>query len=288
MTKKLYYRALLILEHLDVFIKRKESEFTLVPRLDKKDYKDHINQLMGFTKDYENEYKDVLKHEHMNKQKIGELNDKLLNHKDKTKMHKLLKEKEKKQFELAHNLMKETENVLQEKRKYTANALEELKEGIDDWLKEQKHAAQKELFLAILDLSLSVGKVALQPGGVFNFVNSIEKVFKSVEDVIKNINIENIKAFVNITNEEDIRKDLDIAQDINNKTDKIKEITRNLKSSHVMAGELNKTAEEMSKNFDILIIFQKALKLKIQKDSGYMKNGNQLGITLINYVNSSK
>ena len=67
---------------------------------------------MEFAKGYENEYKDVLKQDNINKQKLEFLKNKLLYHNDKTKMHKLLKEKESKRFELAHNLTKETENKL--------------------------------------------------------------------------------------------------------------------------------------------------------------------------------
>ncbi|CAG8620168.1 20133_t:CDS:2, partial [Cetraspora pellucida] len=194
MTKKLYYRALRMFDHLNAFIEREKSEFTFVPRLNMENYKNHICQLLKFAKDYENEYKNMLKHEYNNKQKIKKLNYKLLDHNDITKMHEILKEKESKRFELAHNLTKETENILQETKNYTENALEEFKEGIDDWLKERKHAAQKELFLAILDLSFSVGKVVIQPGGVLNFVDTVKKVSKSVQDVIEHINIENIKA----------------------------------------------------------------------------------------------
>ncbi|CAG8731995.1 3329_t:CDS:2, partial [Racocetra fulgida] len=221
MTKKLYYRALRMLDHLNAFIEREKSEFTFVPRLNMENYKNHICQLLKFAKDYENEYKNVLKHEYNNKQKIKKLNYKLLDHNDITKMHEILKEKEK-------------------------NALEEFKEGIDNWLKERKHAAQKELFLAILDLSVSVGKVVIQPGGVLNFVDTVKKVSKSVQDVIEHINIENIKALFKITNDDEVKKELEQANDINNKADKIKEITNKLKSNHDMAGELNKSAVEMS------------------------------------------
>ncbi|CAG8763887.1 4002_t:CDS:2, partial [Racocetra persica] len=126
----------------------------------------------------------------------------------------------------------------------------EFKEGVDDWLKERKHVAQKELFLAILDLSFSVGKVVIQPGGVLNFVDTVKKVSKSVQDIIEHINIENIKALVKITNDDDVKKELEQANDINNKANKIKEITNKLKSDHDMAVELNKSAMEMSKKFE--------------------------------------
>ncbi|CAG8800426.1 18911_t:CDS:2, partial [Racocetra fulgida] len=155
--------------------------FIFVPRLNMENYENQICKLMKFAKGYENEYKDVLKHEYNNKQKIKELNYKLLDH-NITQMHEILKEKESKRFELAHNLTKETENLLQEKKKYTENALEEFKEGIEDWLKERKHAAQKELFLAIHELSLSIGKAVIQPGGVLNFVDTVKKISKSVQD----------------------------------------------------------------------------------------------------------
>ncbi|CAG8811522.1 16374_t:CDS:2, partial [Racocetra persica] len=89
MTKKLYYRALRMLDHLNAFIEREKSEFIFVPRLNMENYKNQICKLMKIAKGYENEYKDVLKHEYNNKQK------------------------ESKQFELAQNLTKETENKLQ-------------------------------------------------------------------------------------------------------------------------------------------------------------------------------
>ncbi|KAF0449315.1 hypothetical protein F8M41_002504 [Gigaspora margarita] len=253
MGKKLYYRALRMLELLNDFIEREKSKFTFVPRLNMETYKNHICQLIEFAKGYENEFKDVLRDEYNNKQKIKELNYKLLDYKDMTKMHEILQEKESKRFESAHNLTKETENKLQENKNDTANALEEFKEGVDDWLKEKKNAAQKELCIAIIELSLSVGKVVIQPGGVLSFVDTVKKVSKSVQEVLENINIENIKKLANITDDEDVKKELDLAKDINKKADKIKEITKNLKSSYNIAGELNKSTEEMSKTFEDFI-----------------------------------
>ncbi|CAG8621336.1 2236_t:CDS:2, partial [Scutellospora calospora] len=191
-TKRLYYHALRMLEHLNAFIKRNNGDFTFVPRLNMENYKNHIYQLMIFAKGYEIEYKDVLKQDNINKQKVENLINKLLDHNDRTKMLQILEEKESKRSELAHNLMEETENMLQG-----------LKEGIDDWLEERKHAAQKELFFAILDLSLSVGKIVIQTGNVHSFVDAIVKVSKSVQDVLKNFNIENIKKLANITHDED-------------------------------------------------------------------------------------
>ncbi|CAG8623774.1 12120_t:CDS:2, partial [Gigaspora rosea] len=271
MTKKLYFHALRMLEHLDTFIERKNSGFTFVPRLNMEDYKNHIYQLMGFAKGYENEYKSVLKQDNINKQKVDFLKNKLLDHNDKTKMHELLKEKESKRFELAHNLTKETENKLEDKKFYTASALEELKEGIDDWLKDRKLAAQKELFFAILDLSLSVGKVVIQPGSAHSVIDAIEKVSKSVQDVLENVNLENIRKLVNTTDNEDVKKELGLAKDINDKANKIKEITNDLKSSHAKAIELYKSVEGMSKDTE---------SFNIKNISERLTNEDQKGIML--------
>ncbi|CAG8815036.1 19593_t:CDS:2, partial [Gigaspora margarita] len=136
MTKKLYYHALRMLD-------------ILIPSS-----KERIVDLMGFAKGYENEYKDFLKQDNVNKQR-------------------------------------------------------------------SKLAAQKELLFAILDLSLSVGKVVIQSGNVLSVVDAIEKVSKPVH-VLEN--------------------------DINDKANKIKEITNDLKSSHAKAVELYKSVESLIKD----------------------------------------
>ncbi|CAG8841206.1 29254_t:CDS:2, partial [Gigaspora margarita] len=161
----------------------------------------------------------------INKQKVEFLKNKLLDLNDKTKMHERLKEKESNQFELAYNLMKETENKL-------------------------------HLFFTILDLSLSVGKVVIQ--------HSIDKVSKLVQDVLENVIIENIRKLVSITDNEDLKKPLDLAKDINDKANKIKEITNDQKHSHAKAVELYKSVESLSKDaeyFNIKNIDQKGIML---------------------------
>ncbi|RIB20900.1 hypothetical protein C2G38_1151238 [Gigaspora rosea] len=113
MVKKLYHHASRMLEQLNAFIEREESEFTLVPQFDMETYEEHFNCLMKFAEDYEKQYKDILKQEHIDKQKIENLKNKLLDHKDMTEVHKYLEEVENKQFELSQNVRKEIGRKLQ-------------------------------------------------------------------------------------------------------------------------------------------------------------------------------
>ncbi|KAF0558416.1 hypothetical protein F8M41_009306 [Gigaspora margarita] len=195
MVKKLYNYASRMLEQFNAFIEREKSALTLVPELNIKSYKEYLNRLIGFAKDYESQYKDTLKQERIDKQKVEKLKNKLLDHKDITEVHEFLEEVENKQFELSQNVRKEIE-------------------------KDQKLAAQKELFFAVLDLSLSIGKVVIQPRGVFNFVDTIKKVSESVQNVLKNMDIKGIRDLVNTTEDEDVKKDLELAKDLNKKMNK--------------------------------------------------------------------
>ncbi|CAG8831731.1 28898_t:CDS:2, partial [Gigaspora margarita] len=246
-VKKLYDHASRMLEQFNAFIEREKSEFTLVPELNMKSYKEYLNRLIGFAKEYESQYKDTLKQERIDKQKVEKLKNKLLDHKDITEVHEFLEEVENKQFELSQNVRKEIESKLQDRKDHAVNAFKELEKGIDEWLEDQKLAAQKELFFAVLDLSLSIGKVVIQPGGVFNFVDTIKKVSESVQNVLKNMDIKGIRDLVNITEDEDVKKDLELAKDLNSKAEEIKKITSELKASHNMADELHNSAEKMNK-----------------------------------------
>ncbi|CAG8827611.1 23523_t:CDS:2, partial [Gigaspora margarita] len=254
-VKKLYNHASRMLEQLNAFIEREESKFTLVPQFDMKTYEEHLDRLIKFAEDYENQYKDILKQEHIDKQKIENLKNKLLDHKDITEVHEFLEEVENKQFELSQNVRKEIESKLQENKKqerknHAVNAFEELKNGIDELLEDQKIAAQKELFFAVLDLSLSIGKVVIQPGSVLNFVDTIKKVSESVQNVLMTMDVKGIKDLANITDDEDVKHDLELAKDLNSKAEEIKKITNELKASRNKAAALRNSTEKMNNELE--------------------------------------
>ncbi|CAG8736186.1 1302_t:CDS:2, partial [Gigaspora rosea] len=201
MVKKLYHHASRMLEQLNAFIEREESEFTLVPQFDMETYEEHFNCLMKFAEDYEKQYKDILKQEHIDKQKIENLKNKLLDHKDMTEVHKYLEEVENKQFELSQNVRKE------------------------------------------------IGR-KLQPGSVLNFVDTIKKVSESVQNVLMTMDIKRIKDLANITKDENVKHDLELAKDLNSKTEEIKKITNELKASRNKADELHNSTEKMNKELE--------------------------------------
>ncbi|CAG8732946.1 24919_t:CDS:2, partial [Dentiscutata erythropus] len=198
-----------MLEQFNVFIERKASKFTLVPQLDMKSYKEHLNRLNEFVKDYEDKYKDILKQE---------------------------QEVESKQFESSQNVTTKIETV---------NAFKKLGKGIDDWLEDQKFAAQKELFFIIIDLILSICIAVIQPGSVRNIIETIKKVLESVH----NMDIKGSKDLVNITKDDDVKNDLDLKS----KAEEIKKIIYGLKASYNKADELRNSINKMNKNLEDFI-----------------------------------
>ncbi|CAG8854550.1 38039_t:CDS:2, partial [Gigaspora margarita] len=70
---------------------------------------------------------------------------------------------------------------------------------------------------------------------------------ESVQNVLKNMDIKGVRDLVNITEDEDVKKNLELAKDLNSKAKEIKKITSELKASHNIADELHNSAEKMNK-----------------------------------------
>ncbi|CAG8831138.1 15886_t:CDS:2, partial [Cetraspora pellucida] len=142
-TKELYYYALTIFTKLNVIDKRK------------------ADNIQFFLND---------------EQQTELLYASLMNRNDKAEMHEDLNNDRKIRYESACELMKKIESELQicihERRKYTESTFRELEKGIINWLIQQRHDAQKNLIVAVIESSLSVGKIVIQP----------EKLIKLTED----------------------------------------------------------------------------------------------------------
>ncbi|CAG8666538.1 2974_t:CDS:2 [Cetraspora pellucida] len=194
-TKELYYYALTILTKLNIIDKRKENNIKFVPPLDKRIYKERIDEYMKFAKDYEEKFAQFLNDR---EQKAETLYASLMNSSDKAKMYEHLNEERKTRHDSACNLMKNFENELQacihRKRENVKSAFNELEKGIENWKEEQKIEAQKKLIIAAVDLSLSVTKIVLQPASIWK---KIEELYKLATDADVKENFDKLKDLEN-------------------------------------------------------------------------------------------
>ncbi|CAG8785668.1 15986_t:CDS:2, partial [Cetraspora pellucida] len=201
-TKELYYYALTIFTKFNIIDKRKADNIQFVPPLDMHIYKKRIDKYMKSAKDYEEKFTKVLNDE----QQTEVLYASLMDRNDKAEMHEDLNNDRKIRYESACELMKKIESELQERRKYTESTFHELEKGIINWLIQQRHDAQKKLLVAVIELSLSVGKIVIQPGGVFSFVETIEKVTHSFQEALAYIDLEKL---IKLTEDADMKEKID-------------------------------------------------------------------------------
>ncbi|CAG8501008.1 8178_t:CDS:2, partial [Cetraspora pellucida] len=237
MTKKLYNNAVTMQKQLKTRNDKENSNFNFVPHLKMKDYKDQMYKLWQFAESYEKRYYEIMKSESIDKQRLEELNDRLLNHKDTAEMHTFLKEAENKKLESAENLKKKTEENLQV-------SFEKLGTGIDTWLKEQKDSAKKELFFAVVDLSLCIVNVVMSPGNITNAVNTAKGAIDAAKNVISDMNMKEIENF-ETTAQDDIQKGQELFNNLSSKANKIVDITKKLKSTENTAKDLHVQTKNM-------------------------------------------
>lgn len=231
-TRDLYYHALTIFTKLNTTDEKKKNNIQFVPLLDMHIYKERIGEYMKFVKRYEEECKQILNDE----QKIEMLSASLMDRSDSAKMYKDLNEGRKLRYESACELMKKIESELHEKRKYAESAFHGFKDGIKNWLDQQKYEAQKKLVIAIIELSLGIGKIVVQPGGVFSFVETIKKVADSFQEALDGVDLEKI---LEIAADSDVKEKLDQVNDLNDHVDKIKQIKNELENDFNSANNLN-------------------------------------------------
>ncbi|CAG8715337.1 17879_t:CDS:2, partial [Racocetra fulgida] len=217
------------------------NNIKFVPPLDKRIYKERIDEYMKFAKDYEVKFAQVIKD---NEQKAETLYALLMDSSDKAKMYEHLNEKRKTRYNSACDLMKKIENELQRKRENVKSAFNELEKGIENWKEEQKIEAQKQLIIAAVDLSLSVAKIVVQPGGMISFVETIKKVINSVQEALTNVDIEKIEELYKVTTDADVKENFDKLKDLENQVNKIQEIDKKLKSDIDNANKLDSNTKE--------------------------------------------
>ncbi|CAG8760717.1 7289_t:CDS:2, partial [Gigaspora rosea] len=231
-TKDLYYHALTIFTKLNTIDEKKKNNIQFVPLLDMHIYKERIGEYMKFVKRYEEECRQILNDE----QKIEMLFASLMDHSDSAKMHRDLNEGRKLRYESACELMNKIESELHEKRKYAESAFHGFKDGIKNWLDQQKYEAQKKLIIAIIELSLGIGKIVVQPGGVFSFGETIKKVADSFQEALDGVDLEKI---LEITADSDVKEKLAQVNDLNDHVDKIKQIKNELENDFNSVSNLN-------------------------------------------------
>ncbi|CAG8568289.1 3554_t:CDS:2, partial [Dentiscutata heterogama] len=265
--KELYYNALTILTKLNTIDKRTENNIQFVPPFDKRIYKERIDEYMKFAKDYEEKFAQVLNDD---EQKTESLYVSLMDSSDKAKMYEDLNEKRKTRYNSACELMEKIEIELQRRRENVKSAFNELEKGIENWKEEQKIEAQKKLVIAAVDLSLSVAKIVVQPGGIISFVETIKKVTNSVQEALTSIDIEKIEELYKITTDTDVKENFDKLKDLDNKVNKIQEIDKKLKSDIDNANKLDSNAKEGHGIIENLDINSLAERLEVNDQKGIL------------------
>lgn len=267
-AKELYYHGLTILTQFNTVDSRKKDKFQFIPPLDMNIYKNQIDMLMEFIKYYEEKYKQVLGDE-LKKEK---LDISLADCSDLVEMYERLNDSKKKQYESAQALTKKIESELKEKQNKAKSAFDKLEDGIKGWLDEQRHEAQKKLVIAFIELSISVGKIVVQPGGIFSFVETIYKVTNSVQEALAGVDVEKIMELYEITTDADVKEKLGQITDLNNQVDKIQKINNELESKIKNADGLNNNTKEEHRKINYLDIEDLAKNLETVDRKGILLN----------------
>ncbi|CAG8442635.1 23951_t:CDS:2 [Gigaspora rosea] len=232
--KELFDHTSTIVTKLYAINKRKNDNILFVPPLDKRIYKERIDEYMKFANDYEEKLTQVLN----DKQNLESLNVTLKNCRDKEKMHEYLNHERKDRYEKALDLMNKIENELQ-RRKY----------------------AEMELVVAVVELALCVGRIVYQPGNVSTFITIIGNVGNSFREALEGFDLESFdlnkimtpceatqgKEILNQIDEADIDDEISRIVDLSN------QLKRDLKDVNKMSNSLIKDQRGIeSLDFDTL------------------------------------
>ncbi|CAG8559719.1 13871_t:CDS:2 [Cetraspora pellucida] len=223
-SKELYDYGLTMFTQHNSKDKGKEKNIQFVPKLDMGIYKDRINELVKFAKYHEERYMQILN----DQEEIEMLDVSLADRSDMVEMYEILNDKKKSRRESAHTVMKYIENELRRRQENIKSAFNELEKGIKNWIEEQQSEAQKKLFIAVIELSLSVGKIVVQPGGIFSFVDTIKKVTDLVQEALAGVDVEQIGELYKIATDADMKEKFNQLKDLDSQVGKIQEINKEL------------------------------------------------------------
>ncbi|CAG8704314.1 45152_t:CDS:2, partial [Gigaspora margarita] len=206
---ELYDYASTIVTKLNAIDKRKNDNILFVPPLDKRIYRERMDEFMKFAKDYEEKLTQILND---NGQKLELLDATLENYDDKVKKYDYLNEERKTRYYSALKLMNKIENELQVKRKNAEDDFHNFEKRVKNWLDKRRHKAQLKLVIAVVTLALSIGQIVSKPAcGVTSFVATIKNMDNSFHEALEKFDLEEFRKM--IETEED-RKILDEIEQI--------------------------------------------------------------------------
>ncbi|RIB27955.1 hypothetical protein C2G38_2159281 [Gigaspora rosea] len=246
---ELYNQALPILIQFNILDERRKSEIAFIPLLDKTLYENCIDEFVKSAQFYENEYMNILDKKDNTNQKKAEFGMLLKDCNDITKVHEHLEESEYNRYKSALKLMTKLGKELMDKKDIVNKTLVDFKEGNHVWEQEKIFEAQKKMAIAVIDLTLSIGKIIAYPGGIISFVENIKKNSNSIKDALVAVN--SVKGIVEKI---DDVTEIKLIKNVNDNIEKIKQINKDLTSNLSNVEDLNDDVEKKKGKIESLDI----------------------------------
>ncbi|CAG8711774.1 5431_t:CDS:2, partial [Dentiscutata heterogama] len=237
-VKELYHHGLTMFEQSKLLIERRKTKYqrSFVPLLDKKKFYERIEKFMRTAESYERSYTEVLSNKHINKIEKERLESLLVNCNNMTKSHEDFERDENGCYQSAINVMEEAKNILKKRKDEVKFKRINFEREIELWKDKMKSQTNKELIIAIIELSLCVGKTVIQPIGIIDLIETVNKVSDSI-----NTTANNIKKVTEMANNI-ILADGFILAEITRKVDEIKKLE---KESECIGDKINSSKTNM-------------------------------------------
>ncbi|CAG8552151.1 7899_t:CDS:2 [Acaulospora morrowiae] len=267
-VRELYKQVYPLLMQLNILEERKKNEMLFVPLLDMKFYKNHFEVFMNVAKSYGDNYDKIMNKKDEILGKREELTRLLENCRAMTDMHKYLKENAVRRHKNADGVMKTMKKNLVDQKNAVLKASEEFRAGIEEWKENKELEVRKQMLFAIFDLTLSVGKIVTQPGGIVAFVENIQKTYISIKEVLDVA--DNFEKVVNVIGDVSENEALKQAGDIDSKVQKIVKIQGELKKNYEDYKSLNDKDEKRRENIESLDVDELAERLNNMDQRGIL------------------
>ncbi|KAF0499970.1 hypothetical protein F8M41_020350 [Gigaspora margarita] len=200
-AKELYHHGLTMLEQYKLLNERKETknQRSFVPLLDKKQFYKRIRKFMKTAESYKKSYTKVLNNKNNNKMEIEKLESMLSNCNYLTKSHEIFEKEENGRFKSATEILETTKNILEKSKDEIKSRRLEFSEEIEVWKDKMKSETKKELVIAIIEMSLCVGMIIIQPHGIIDLIETAKKVSDLINIKINNMVLCDVYSIIQIT-----------------------------------------------------------------------------------------
>ncbi|CAG8493578.1 369_t:CDS:2 [Racocetra fulgida] len=291
MIKELYHHGLASFELFNLFKGRMDikDQVRFIPLLDKKQYWKYIKTFMKTAKSYEIEYMALLESRDINKIEKERLEMLLSDCNDAIQTFLHFEDEGNDLYKSAFEVMKKAERDLEKRQEDVSNARIALEKGINDWKNQKQHDARMQIVTAIFELSLTIGKIVIQPTSIANLGEIVKNVSNSVQNIFKDASI---KKIIEIYGSEDVKQIEELfssenVEKIRNISDKICEITKlknELESNRDMADDHKINIECESGKIESMNIDELAKKTMIGKFELKQDDYNHIALLLFEHL----